>query len=128
MRFPILSSPILQAVRSRHLIFTAISALVFSLGNGVLLAQDDDTPGSAMEAQMAPSLDEQDEYYSYAVKEREFGNPSDIEQDLNNSLPKLDSVLPQLKPQGWSDYKKQLYEKHGLMLGFVEILVGDVVD
>ena len=117
MRFPILSSPILQAVRSQHLIFTAVAALVFSLGSGVLVAQVEDTPGPAWEEQTVPGLDEQDEYYGYPAEEREFGNPEDIEQDLNNSLPKQDSVLPQLKPQGWADFKKQLYKKHGLKLG-----------
>jgi len=42
----------------------------------------------------------------------------DIDQDLNKSLPKPDSVLPQLMPQGWANFKKQLYEKHGLKVGF----------
>ena len=107
----------LQAVRSRHLIVSAIGALVFSLGTGVLVAQDDDTPGPGKEEQMAPSPDEQDEDYGYP-EERGFDHPLDIDQDLNKSLPKPDSVLPQLIPKGWANFKKQLYEKHGLKLGF----------
>ncbi|MCK5377111.1 MAG: hypothetical protein KAJ97_08525, partial [Acidobacteria bacterium] len=105
-------------MRLRYLIFAATGALALSLGHGVLLAQDHDTPGPAEEEQAAPSPDEQNESDGYPAAEREFGDPTDIEQDLNNSLPKPNSVLPQLTPKGWANFKKQLYKNHGLKVGF----------
>lgn len=86
-------------------------------GDGALQAQDDDTPGPAMEELAAPNPGEQDESDGYPAVEREFDNPSDIEHDLNNSLPKSDSVFPQLMPQGWANFKKKLYKKQGLKMG-----------
>ena len=93
------SSTRMQTVRLRHLMVTAVGASILLLGSGGLLAQDDEAD-------------------SYPVAEREFGNPRDIDHNLDNSLPKRDSVVPQLKPQGWANFKKQLYKKHGLKLGF----------
>ena len=81
----------------RHLIIAAIGALTLLLGNGVALAQDDDRPGPA-EEQVSPSPDEQDEPDRYPEEMRGFDNPTDIDEDLDNSLPKRDSVVPQLKP------------------------------
>ena len=107
-----------RAIRFRYLIVAAMSALILLLGNGVLLAQENDTPRPAEEEQASSNPDEQNEPDSYPAQEREFGDVTDIEGDLNNSLPKLDSVLPQLKPQGWADFKTQLYNKYGLKLGF----------
>jgi hypothetical protein len=104
--------------RSGHTALIAIGALVLLLGRGVLLAQADDTPGPAKEEQAAPSPDEKDKSDSYPAEEREFGNLTDIEQDLNNSLPKPNAVFLQLIPQGWENFKKQLYKKHGLKVGF----------
>ncbi len=102
----------------RHLIVAAVGALALLLGNGVVLAQDDDTPGPAQE-QVSPSPDEQDEPDSYTEEKRDVGaNPTDVGEDLDNSLPQRDSVFPQLKPQGWANFKTNLYEKHGLKLGF----------
>lgn len=48
----------------RHLIVAAVGALALLLGNGVVLAQDDDMPGP-VEEQVSPSPDEQDEPDSY---------------------------------------------------------------
>ena len=104
-----ISSTRVQIVRFRHLIVTAIGASVLLLGSGGLLAQDEDTPVPA---------EEQEEADNYPAAEREFGNPTEVEQDLNNSLPKPDSLVPQLKPQRWANFKQQLYKKHGLKLGF----------
>ncbi len=102
----------------RHLIVAAVGALALLLGNGVVLAQDDDMPGP-VEEQVSPSPDEQDEPDSYPEKMRNFGgNPTDIDEDLDNSLPKQDAAFPQLKPQGWANFKTNLHEKHGLKLGF----------
>ncbi len=101
----------------RRLIIAAIGALTLLLGNGVALAQDDDRPGPA-EEQVSPSPDEQEEPDSYPVETSDFDNPTDVNEDLENSLPKRDSVFPQLKPRGWANLKMRLYEKHGLKLGF----------
>ncbi len=70
----------------RHLNVAAVGALALLLGNGVVLAQDDDRPGP-VEEQVSPSPDEQDEPDSYPEKMRNFGgNPTDIDEDLDNSL------------------------------------------
>jgi len=110
------ASPDGRGVALRCLIVTALGASVLLLGDRALLAQEnvDSQPG---EEQPAPAPEDQDEPETYSGSERVFGNPTDIEQDLEGSLPKRDSVLPQLKPQGWANLKGKLYKNHGLMLG-----------
>jgi len=52
----------------------------------------------------------------YPPQPRQAGTPTGVDQDLNDSFPKQDSVIPQLMPQTWPDFKKKLYEDYGLKL------------
>ncbi len=45
------------------------------------------------------------------------GNSVDIEADLINSFPQPNSLMPQLKPQIWTKFKRKLYKEHGIAIG-----------
>ena len=49
-------------------------------------------------------------------QERGIEKPGDVEDDLNTSFPKTDSLFPDLVPKNWSNFKANLYEKHDLKL------------
>ena len=61
---------------------------------------------------------EQDEPVGYRSELRNFDNPTDISEHLDNSFPKQDSILPKLLPDRWAEIKNGLFDKHGLKLGF----------
>lgn len=70
------------------------------LGSGIAQAQDD----------------AEDDAYPDSIGN--FDNPTEIEQDLEESFPKQDAVFPQIKPQWWPSIKRDLYQKYGLKVGF----------
>jgi len=45
------------------------------------------------------------------------GNSVDIEADLINSFPQPNSLMPQLKPQIWTKFKRKHYKEHGIAIG-----------
>jgi hypothetical protein len=53
----------------------------------------------------------------YPAQPRQAGTPTSPDQDLNDSFPKRDSLIPQLRPQNLPDFKRKLYEDYGLKLG-----------
>ena len=76
-----------------------------------------DPPLDAREVK-TPTGAEQNDPEGYPAEERQFDNPTDVDQDLDDSFPKRDSVLPQLKPPHWPEFKRTLYKKFGLKVGF----------
>ncbi len=63
------------------------------------------------------ATDEDPEPVGYPPQPRQAGTPSGVDVDLDTSFPKQDSLIPQLKPQLWPEFKKKLYENYGLKLG-----------
>jgi len=51
------------------------------------------------------------------VQPRQAGTPTGIDRDLDTSFPKPDSLLPQLKPKLWPEFKTRLFDDYGLKLG-----------
>ena len=45
-------------------------------------------------------------------------DPTDVEEDLDETFPKRDSVFGDIGPRKYFDWKQALYEKYGLKLGF----------
>jgi len=106
-------------MRSGHWVLAAVSAFVLLLDVGLIAAQENDRPEPVEDAESASlSPDEQDEPVGYPSEERDFDTPTDINEHLDNSFPKQDSVLPGLLPERWAEIKNRLYDKHGLKLGF----------
>jgi hypothetical protein len=102
-----------------------VAFAVLLLGNNMIAAQDDSQfkPLENAEQQSAGSKEQEDygedaqEGIGYHPEGRQVGTPIDVDQDLDNSFPKRDHLLPRLLPKAWFQWKEDLYEKYNLKLG-----------
>ena len=73
--------------------------------------------GLLLAAPVGAETDPTPEPVGYPPEPRQAGTPTGVDQDLRDSFPQQDSVIPQLMPQHLPDFKKMLNEKYGLKLG-----------
>ena len=85
---------------------------------------DDATVETAEDEEEARRGPEDPPEHGYPTEGRLVGTPVDIEADLARGFPKPGSVIGAVLPDGYFDWKEQLYEKHGVKLAFNGTLVG----